>query len=307
MASLLTDRATRLDLLNLPACFVVDCPTDGAHGVHVLDLTPRTKGLAWSAHRDVDVHAHRTLFHLRVTRTDGHEDAAQLVHVLTSLITGADVGTTDDLHERNAGTIEIHQRVVAAMDTATRPTEVSRLARVFFQVRALDADAHVTRQHQVPVDVQRLVVLADLIRLRQVGIEVVLTVERARLHRAIEGESKSNGQFHGLAIEHGQRTRKSQRDGIDVGVRIIAEAIGATGEQLGCGVELHVNLETDHHLPAIGQRCGIGWCTRGVAHRARSNSAATRNIVASPSAGASTCTPTGNECAPVPNGTLIAA
>ena len=44
-----------------------------------------------------------------------------------------------------------------------------------------------------------------------------------------------------------------------------------------------------------------------LAHSDASSAPATRNIAASPSAGASTCTPTGRPCAPVPYGTLIAA
>ncbi len=40
---------------------------------------------------------------------------------------------------------------------------------------------------------------------------------------------------------------------------------------------------------------------------ASSRTLATRNITGSPRAGASTWTPTGRSCAPVPNGTLIAA
>ena len=113
-------------------------------------------------------------------------------------------------------------------------------------------------------------------------------------------KTEPDGQFHRLAVEHGQCTWQAKCDGIDVRVGIIAKTVWTTRKQLGGSVELDMHLETHHHLPTVGQGSGIRRCARCVAHRARSNSAATRNIVASPRAGASTCTPTGRPWAPVP-------
>ena len=59
--------------------------------------------------------------------------------------------------------------------------DVGGLAGVLLEVGPLDADPVAVGQVEPAVDVERLVVLADLVRLGHVGIEVVLAVERARL------------------------------------------------------------------------------------------------------------------------------
>ena len=61
-------------------------------------------------------------------------------------VDGADVGAADDLDQRHTGTVEVDQRVVAAVDAPARTTEVRALAGVFFEVGALDADARAVGQ-----------------------------------------------------------------------------------------------------------------------------------------------------------------
>ena len=90
----------------------------------------------------------------------------------------ADVGPADDLDERHAGAVEVDQRGVAAVDAAAGAADVGRLAGVLLEVGPLDADAGAVGQVEPAVDVERLVVLADLVRLGHVRVEVVLAVER---------------------------------------------------------------------------------------------------------------------------------
>ena len=101
-----------------------------------------------------------------------------------------------------------------------------------------------------------------------------------------------------------------------------AETVGGRREHLRLGGQLGVDLEPDHHFPAIGKQVGFvaelsGCGRRGAMHGAGSvdglshgaipsSAAATRYITGSPSMGASTCTPTGRPWAPVPKGTDIA-
>ena len=102
---------------------------------------------------------------------------------------------------------------------------------------------------RMPVDVERLVVLADLIRLGHVGIEVVLAVERARLDGAVERQADAHRQLDRLPVEHRQRTGKTEGDRVDVGVRLVAEPVGTGREQLRHRGQLDVHLETDDELP----------------------------------------------------------
>ena len=69
-----------------------------------------------------------------------------------------------------------------------------RLARILLQVQALDADLHFLAVGKVDQHLalahDRLLVLRDLVALRQVGIEVVLAVEhRAAVDLRLEAEA----------------------------------------------------------------------------------------------------------------------
>src|SRR5205814_10568866 len=66
--------------------------------------------------------------------------------------------------------------------------------------------------------------------------------------------------------------------------------VGPAAEQLGRAVQLAVDLEPAHRLPSRHPRL-------------LSRAAATRSIIGSSSAGASTWTPTGSPSSPVPYGT----
>ena len=183
------------------------------------------------------------------------------------------------------------------MNTATRPTHMSALARVLLQMRPLHTNNGTIRQRQRAIDIQRQVILRDLVRLRHVGIEVVLPREHTRTDLAPERQPDPHRQLHRTTVQHRQRPWQTKRHRIDIRVRLITEPVRRRREQLRLRRQLHMHLETNHHLKTL-MRPG---------HDAlRSNSAATWNITGSASAGASTCTPTGRSSAPDPNGTLIA-
>ena len=153
-------------------------------------------------HTDVGIASHASLFHLGVAGVDGHEDGPEFGHVLSCLVSGADVGAADDLDQRHAGAVEVDEREVAAVDASAGTAEVGALAGVFFEVRALDADLLAARKLEETIDVDRLVVLTDLICLGHVGVEVVLAMKRARLDGAVQCQPYTHGQFNRLAVEH---------------------------------------------------------------------------------------------------------
>ena len=183
------------------------------------------------------------------------------------------------------------------MDATPGPTHMGALAGVLLEMGALHPDHRAIGQGERTVDIQRLVILRDLIRLRHVGIEVVLPGEHTRTDLAPERQPDPHRQLDRATVQHRQRPRQTKRHRIDVRVRLITEPVRRRREQLGGGRQLDMHLEADHHLETL-MRPG---------HDAlRSNSAATWNITGSPRAGANTCTPTGRSSAPEPNGTLIA-
>ena len=131
-ARLLVDRAAVLEDGDLPARLVVDGLADEADRVDVLDLAARAERLARAAHRDVDVGAQVALLHVAVAGAEVAQDGAQLGDVGLGLLGGAHVGPRHDLHEGDAGAVEV--------DEAHRRMQVvDRLAGVLLEMQALDA------------------------------------------------------------------------------------------------------------------------------------------------------------------------
>ena len=151
------------------------------------------------------------------------------------------------------------------------------------------------------VDGDRLVVLGDLVVLRHVGIEVVLARERRLLgHAQVDRLGEAQRVLDHALVEHRQRARQPEAHRAHVRVGLGAELVGAAAEQLRGRRQLAVHLEPDDRLVRDLRRTLTVTPTPPATR-------ATRNITASPSAGASTCTPTGRPASPVPYGTLIAA
>ena len=165
---------------HLAAGLVLDGAPERPHRVEVLDFATSSVGLARPADGHVGVDPHRPLLHLGIGGIDGHEDGPQLVDVLAGLLGAGDVRAADDLHQRHARPVVVDERIVTAVDAPSGAPDVGGLARVLLHVGPLDADPLSRRQLQPSVDVERLVVLRDLVVLRHVRVEVVLPVEQAR-------------------------------------------------------------------------------------------------------------------------------
>ncbi len=98
---------------------------------------------------------------------------------------------------------------------------------------------------------ERTFVLRNLVALRQVGIEVVLAREdRLGLDVAAERERRLDGEVHRLPVQHRQGAGQSEADRTDLRVRRRAEGGAAAAENLGAGLQLGVNFETDYCVKA---------------------------------------------------------
>ena len=92
----------------------------------------------------------------------------------------------------------------------------------------------------------RLVVLRNLVALGQIGIKVVFAREdRPLAHFAIERQCGKCGEFHGLRVEHRQRSRQAQADRTDICVGAGAKAVGASAKRLARGEKLHMHFKPD--------------------------------------------------------------
>ncbi len=102
---------------------------------------------------------------------------------------------------------------------------------------------------QAPALAQRLVVLADLVALGQVGIEVVLAMEdRPWRKLGAHGEADHQAVVDRPLVGQRQRPGQAEADRAGEGVRRLAEGQRAAAEHLRRGGELDVNLQADDGL-----------------------------------------------------------
>ena len=218
--------------------------------VHVLELgLGAERRLAAAPDRHVGITAQRALLHVAVRDADRLKRVLEQPEEGHRLLGRAQVGLRHDLDERRAAAVEVDHGRLGARDPPARPARVHELRRILLQVRAGDPDA-VAVDVEMPPGADRLVVLADLVRLRTVGIEVVLAVKLASLGDvAVQGEPDLDRLVDRAGIDRRKRAGMSEADRTCARVRLVAEPVLAPAEHLRVRVELHVDLEPDHRLP----------------------------------------------------------
>ena len=156
----------------------------------------------------------------------------------------------DDLHQGGAGAVEVHVG-------GARNHIVDQFAGVLLQVQALDAHhegrAIVALHLDEALADDRILVLADLIALRQIGIKVVLAVEAGpEVDLRLQPQARAHRLLDAATIDHGQHAGHGGVDKADLLVRAGAETHGGAAEQLGVGGDLGVNLKAQNDFPGAG-------------------------------------------------------
>ncbi len=228
--------------------FGVDRLLDKAEGVDVLDLAAGAElGLTLGAHGDVAVAAQGSFGHVAVTDAEVTHQRVNGLGVGDRFLGAAHVRLGDDLQQRGAGAVEVD---------AAHAVEVfvQALARIFFQVRAGDANAFDGAVFQGDVQVtladDRMIHLAGLVALGQVWVEVVLAREDVgHTDLGVDRQTKLDRVAHGLGVEYRQGARHAQVNQAGLGVGFGAEGGGAAGEDLRRGGELGVDFQPDDDFP----------------------------------------------------------
>jgi hypothetical protein len=147
-------------------------------------------------HRDVDVGPQVALLHVAVAGAEIDEDRAQLLHIGRGFFGRAHVRLGDDLHQRRARAVEVDVGGVGVEVVQDLPASCSRCSR---SMRTVKVEPSPARRHLALAD-DRVLELADLIALRQVGIEVVLAVEaRPQIDLRLEAQAGAHGLLDAMA------------------------------------------------------------------------------------------------------------
>ena len=266
-AGFLVDPAAILEDADLAAGLIFDGLAHEADRVDVLDFAAGAEFSPGAAHRDVDVGPQRALFHVAVAGAEIAHDLAQLRDIGLGLVSRAHVGLRHDLHQGAAGAVEVDEAHAGVL-------VVERLAGVLLEVQALDADLDGAA---VDVDVHRalahhrLLVLRDLVALRQVGVEIVLAVEdRALVDLGLQPQPGAHRLLDAEFIDHRQHAGHGGVDQRDVVIGRAAEFGGGAGEQLGLGQHLGMDLEAEDDFPVAGRSLDpvllLGHALRGFQH-----------------------------------------
>src|SRR5215470_17510184 len=134
---------------------------------------------------------------------------------------------------------------------------VQRLAGILLKMQALDAyfDRLAVRQidQNLALAYDWRLVLADLIALRQVGIEIVLPVEyRFQIDPGLEPEAGAHRLPDAFLVDHRQHAGHRRVDQRDMRVGLAAELGRGAGEELRARGDLGVNLEANDDFPVAG-------------------------------------------------------
>ena len=127
-------------------------------------------------------------------------------------------------------------------------------AGILFQMQPRNADGFCAAISQFNINRafanNGMRVLADLIALRQIGIEVILAIKTGpEIDLGIQAKPGAHGLRHAFMVDHRQHTGEARINKGNLGIRFRAKGRRRAGKQLGVGGDLGMNLKPDHHFP----------------------------------------------------------
>lgn len=121
--------------------------------------------------------------------------------------------------------------------------EIDRL-HIRFARLGFHTEGHLAALHN------RMLKLADLVALGQIGVKIVLTIEDGTFgHLCTDGKTKLGSALYRTAVQNGQSARQRQINVASLRVGLSSEMRAGTGKNLRIRGELNVRLQTDHNFP----------------------------------------------------------
>ena len=135
---------------------------------------------------------------------------------------------------------------------------VQAFAGVLLEMQPLDADGDAVAAFEIDghraLAHDRRFVLADLIALRQIGIEIILPVEhRFEIDLRFQSQPGADRLPHAFLVDHRQHARHRGIDQRDVAVGRAAEFGGGAGKQLRLRGDLRMHFHADDDFPVAGR------------------------------------------------------
>ena len=127
-------------------------------------------------------------------------------------------------------------------------------AGILFQMQPRNADGFRAAIRQLNINRafanDGMGVLADLIALRQIGVEVVLAIKTGpEIDLGIQAKPSAHGLRHAFMVDHRQHAGEARINEGNLRIRFRTKGCRRAGKQLGVGRDLGMNLKPDHHFP----------------------------------------------------------
>ena len=215
--------------------FILDGPFQRTERVQVFDFGTGTEfRCAFRHNGNVGIAAETAFLHFAVADIRVFQNRLQLLHIRAGFRGAAHIRFGYNLNQGYAGAVIVNCRRIGSADGQAA---VHQLAGIFFHMDAGDTDAFflaVDPDINMPAQADGFIPLGNLVILRQVGIEVILTVHLIELlNVAVQGQTGADCEFNHPLVKHRQGTGHAQADRTHMGVGFRTEFRGAGAERFG--------------------------------------------------------------------------
>ena len=228
----------------LPLDLIIDGTGNRFQRVHVFDLCTSTQFPILRTHnRNIDIAAERTFFHFTVTDTSVLQQEHNLFNESLRFFCGRNIRLCNDFYQRDTTTVVVCQRNGVEVI-------VHQFSGIFFQVDMVDSDILLSVRgvnSNFAFQTKRIIQLGNLICLRQVRIEVVLSVKNRKLADvAAQCHTSLYRIFYSSLVDDRQCARHTGADRTAAGVLASAEFCTTGTKNFGFGQELRMDFQTNN-------------------------------------------------------------